>query len=291
MACRIDTGKVVAVGVDWLTVTTTARASSEVLWEFAVKQLPECLSEGEYPARWHQHGYQGWQGVGLSFGARQDGVLVRLSGEQARDKWRAAVAASDNVTRLDLSVDVELQPPKRSVARDLYRDTGHGPSRNGRPPTRSLVVSSDGGTTCYVGSRSSEQMGRCYDKGVEQKSHAPGHKWRWELELKGERAFHTASALSHLPDELPAVMATALDFFRARGGRVPPYLADSAIYNGNPRSPLIDRRLQWIARCVRPTVLNLTDALGRERMLGVLGLSVPSSTPLQSVFTTQGERS
>jgi DNA relaxase NicK len=281
MACRSDSGKIVRAGVDWLTTTTTTPASSETLWKFAVQSLTVGLPEGEHPARWHAHGYEGWSVEGLSFGARSDGVLVRLSGQKACNEWRAALAAADNVTRLDLAVDLEFQAPMPALARNLYRDTGHKSSRNGRPFNRSLVISSDGGTTCYLGSRSSDYFGRCYDKGVEQKAASPGKLWRYELEVKGDPAFQFASQLATTEDERAKLVATTMEWFRSRGARVqlswiPFNTCSVKLADATP-----SKRIQWLARCVRPTAVELSDELGRERVLGILGL-LPTKPQLAS---------
>jgi hypothetical protein len=262
-----------AIGVDWITCTTTARESSEALWAVALQLLPRHLEKGEDPTRWHGHGYDGLQAGGLCFGSRTDGVLVRLSGQQARDEWRAPCGAADNVTRLDLALDLESDVPKTAMARDLYRDSFHSHPRNGRPPIRSLVTSSDHGSTCYVGKRSSENFGRLYDKGVQQKTHAPGLWWRWEVELKGDTAAGTAAGLLQAPSEACSIADTTVDWFTARGGRVPRAEGILAIRNWGRDPTKTDKRIQWLARSVRPTAVKLLDVLGRERVLTALGMS------------------
>lgn len=280
MARPVSSGKIVAAAIDWCTATATTAESSENLWSVGERLIQESLLKGELTARWHGHGYDGWSVAGCSLGRRPDGVLLRLSGQKAGYHWCEAVSASDNVTRLDLAVDVECEPPVTSVAVDLYRDAGHGPSRNGRPPSRSIVRSSDGGATCYVGKRASEKMGRCYDKGVEQKSHQPGHWWRWELELKGDSAFHTAASLRQIDDYGRMLVATALGFFRERGGRPPAFEGPVAIINRCLQPTNAAKRIQWLARSVRPTVVSLIDALGHDRVLGALGLGRAIDNPV-----------
>lgn len=282
MSRQVVTGKVVSASVDWITATATTPAAGKALWDLAVSSLPQRLEESEHPTRWHAHGYDGWKITGLRAASRPDGVLVQFSGRQACNQWQHAVSAADNVTRIDLAVDVEYERPERSCAAKLYRDASHASPRNGRPPVCTLITGSDGGTTCYIGKRASDQLGRCYDKGVEQKSHAAGLRWRWEVEFKSERALHVASELMSKSDDREALIATTLSWFRARGARALPVWSGEAINNWHAVAPVVDKRLQWIARCVRPTVLDLTETLGRQRMLGVLGLPDRSPFPPQS---------
>jgi len=277
MSCRLDSCKLAYAAVDWLSCTSTTPDASHSLWNLALRLQPQRLPESEQPTRWHAHGYDGWSLTGLAVGARVDGVLLRLSGEQSANNWREAVSTADNVTRLDLAVDFESENPVTGVALDVYRQTSHRRSRTGRPATRSVHISSDGGQTAYVGSRASEQMGRVYDKGVEQRTHAPGLKWRFELELKKESALAAAKALVAAVDDRAELITTTLGWFRARGVRIPKVWPSFEVRNLKLAVPRPDRRIEWVARCVRPTVLDLTDTLGRERMLGVLGLHVPTS--------------
>jgi DNA relaxase NicK len=190
------------------------------------------------------------------------------------------------VTRLDLAVDLEFQTPVPALARNLYRDTGHKSSRNGRPFNRSLVISSDGGTTCYVGSRASDFLGRCYDKGVEQKTHGPGKLWRYELEVKGDPALQFASQLATTTDETAKLIATTMGWFRDRGSRHQLSWASLETCSLKHADPMPSKRIQWLARCVRPTAVELSDEIGRDRVLGILGL-LPTKPQLASPNLTR----
>ena len=172
--------------------------------------------EGEKTTRWHANGYSGWSSAGVAFGERADSVILRLSSSKAAEEWVEAAAAGENFTRLDIAVDTELDPPVTRLARDVYRDTGHVPSRNGRPPKRTFITSSDGGVTAYVGSRVSENFGRLYDKGIEQKTHTAGKWWRWEVELKGDMANAGMTSMLQAPNSRLWQHAFVASWFRRR---------------------------------------------------------------------------
>jgi DNA relaxase NicK len=165
------------------------------------------------------------------------------------------------------------------LARQLYRDVGQAPSRNGRPPTRTLIRDSDGGQTVYIGRRVSENMGRLYDKGVESATNAPGTRWRYEVEYKGDQAWNAVQALLPVEEEARCVSSTVAQWFSSRGGRVWRHDSLLAVRNWGPKETSTDKQLQWLARGVRPTVVALIDRLGYHRVTTALGLGARSTDP------------
>jgi hypothetical protein len=271
-------------GCDWCTVTGKSRESQVALWCLGEQLLSACQHEGEQPTRWHAHGYDGWAGDGVAVGKRGDGVHLRLSGQKAAQEWNHAVVASENCTRFDTALDLHFDTPVFHLARESYRKCGlHRPS-NGRPPSRRLIVSGDGGSTFYTGSRSSEKMGRLYDKGVESRTHSPGKWWRWEVEFKGDSAVAASSRASGRPTPDEWMDGVTARFFRARGAVAPPACEGEEIYNLPPKISNDDRLLSWLAVGVRPTVARLIERLGSERVTFSLGL--PSNSAVQGRVPT-----
>lgn len=266
-------------GVDWLTCTAKTKSGAEGLWAVAERVLSWAKLEGENPTRWHGHGYSGWSVTGLSVGARSGDSLLRLSGQQAINEWRHALATAENASRFDLAVDLYFDLPVTSLAVKLYRDVGHAPSRNGRPPTRTLIRDSDHGQTVYIGRRVSENMGRLYDKGVESATNPPGTRWRYEVEYKGDSAWNAVLGLLPAQEEAQAVSSSVAQWFGSRGGRVWRTESSLALRKCQPKETSTDRQLSWLARGVRPTVMALIDQLGYDRVATALGIGARSGTP------------
>jgi len=278
--------KLTHVGVDWLSCSANDRVGAAHLWEVGERLLNRAKLEGERPTRWHGHGYDGYRAGGISVGSRKDSTLVRLSGKEACYEWEHAVSAADNVSRLDLAVDVQFERPVSALAVQLYRDSGHVSSRGGRPRTRTLVICSDGGQTCYLGRRVSDAMGRLYDKGVESATAPAGTLWRYEVEYKRGPALFAAQTLSRAESVEGAISSTVASWFGARGGRVWGFSPELALIQWS-RSPTSDaNRLSWLARCVRPTVVALTETEGYYRVSTALGWPQLYQGPLQSAVQT-----
>lgn len=277
MQCRLLKCKVVNASVDWITCTASSRDAKRALWKVGERVLNRRESEGENTSRWHANGYQGWSNGATAMGVRKDGCILRISGEEASHEWRDAFAASENCSRLDFAVDCYSDPPVPALSRNIYRDIRHVRPLNGRPPTRSLILSGDGGSTVYVGARTSEQYGRVYDKGIESKTRPAGSWWRWEVEYKGKLSWLHGSALMRTDDQGVAIMSNNAHWFRTR--TLHSYPATSVPLNlfVSKDSTSVDRQLSWLARGVRPTVQALIERLGESRVLFALGFPPQSA--------------
>lgn len=278
---------VVGASVDWITCTARRENLGGELWDTGVRILTRCESEGESPARWQMKGYRGWATDGCRLGARQDGVLLALSGFESVHHWREAEATAEHCSRLDLAVDVHCDPVVPSLSRDAYRKAAHKRTGKGRPVKRSLVLSGDGGSTLYLGARVSDRFARLYDKGIEQRTAPRGKWWRWELELKGDSATPTARTLAGTPDESSLVQSIVRAHFLKLAHVALPAPSPAPICNGVAKTISADRRLLWLSRGVRPTVQALIEEKGALAVLRALSLPT-SAVEMAALLTNSG---
>lgn len=267
-----DPHRVTNVGVDWVTATATSRGARSQLWALGDRILNRREHEGEHPSTWHANGYRGFHAPGVALGERADSVMLRLSSLEAAKEWREAAATGENLSRLDLAVDVEADPPMPLYGVQVYEDSGHVSPRNGRRPGRSRYCDSYGGNTTYIGSRTSESFGRLYDKGVETKTRLAGHWWRFEVEYKGERAWALGRRLAAARAPENAMLRLVAGWFRERTAHAPPCTSSAPKYFVDRKPTTDEQRLRWLAASVRPTVSILIERLGRERVLTALGI-------------------
>lgn len=274
---KVHACKVVSAGVDWLTCTGATILSREDLWRHGLRLEHAGKCEGEKASTWHANGYRGRKGSHFAFGARKDSVCLQLSSFQADDEWQECIRASENVTRLDLAVDCQFDPPVPTLSAQVYRHSDHVPPRNGKPPKKTLYVDTDGGSTLYVGARPSENFGRLYDKGVKEKVAPRGVWWRWEVELKGRVAVATSDAILRSDDYRVAIVSEVAHWFASRVGHSYTSSFREGTLVGPRKLPTVDRQLRWLASGVRPTVASLVERVGLERVLFALGLPSQSA--------------
>lgn len=261
-----------SVDLDWLTCTASTDGSSEALWQCGERILTDNEAVGYVPTRWQAHGYRGWCSDGIRLGSRLSGSIVSMSGLKCRENWKQALSAAEHCSRIDVAVDVYLNPEVPSLTRDVYQTLFHKPPGNGRPAKRTLILNSDGGSTLYIGSRVSDRFARIYDKGIEQQTAPAGNWYRFELEVKGDSSHPFADQLLRIEDYKAALLGTVAHYFRERSALAIPHGKKFVIRNESRPAPTDARRLHWLSSQVRGTVLELTRSVGTARVLEALGL-------------------
>src|SRR5262245_23768265 len=93
-----------SAGVDWLTATAPADGRDMALLLSADGALAAELRRGEEETRHRWQRYDLKQCGSVSAGVREDGAIVRLSGEAAHEHWGTVAKRAVNVSRLDCEV-------------------------------------------------------------------------------------------------------------------------------------------------------------------------------------------
>lgn len=269
---QCDDFEVVACGVDWLTCTGKNGFASWELEKIADAEI-RIAREERLPMRTQSRiGFDGTALDHLFFGRREHDVMLQASGPDADRIAFLAVPHATNVSRLDLQVTVWTEGSEVALASDAWDRLKTLPNGRGRPRSFSLIVNHPMGQTLYVGSRSSDNFGRLYDKGVESKLGPAGLLWRYEVELKRDPAQRTAE--DYVRSEQPAAYATAqVHSWMTERGVQPRFPSEWA---GANRQGLIPRTsndvLRWFNDSVSITVDRAIKRHGLSVVLESLGL-------------------
>ena len=127
----------------------------------------------------------------------------------------------------------------------------------------------------WVGARTSPRFGRVYDKGIEQKSHAPGYRWRIEMEYKQQQALRAWTRLTESMDAPKWAYSECESSWRwsqsswllPKGECVDVYAAPK-----EKLPPSVERSLKWLREQVSPTLLRLLPIVGTETLLRAMEL-------------------
>lgn len=191
------------------------------------------------------------------------------------------IPLSENVSRLDLQVTIEGEPGAHPcVAQDAYEARGAA-RRGGRKIGRTYLQNSQGGATCYLGSRRSDLMGRVYDKGVERGDQVPGTTWRWELELKRDLADLTARELVLVEQLEEAIGGLVSQSFDEWGVPLPPMFSSLPMHRCHRQASDVERTLRWLEVGVRPSVDYLRSRGLLREALRALGLDTPTTDSIR----------
>lgn len=264
--------------IDYLTLTIPFLAPVASRAEFASSAKSSLYDHGNI-GKWRDARLRDYAGTrcGSAFaGARKDGSILQVSGSLAHVAALREWPREAKVTRIDLAVTVYYSEDLPWVAKVTADDAEEARKRPGRKPFRKLVLY-DGkgdGDTCYIGSRASEEVSRVYDKYRQSGEELFFGAWRWEVEYKGSRAVQIWKGLKNSSDKARAITATVQTFFDERGIDCSPRVGNrGALYTCVTRREGDDlRRLEWLAKQVRPTVRELICNLGEEMVYSALGI-------------------
>jgi len=265
-------GTIIESQPDWLTVTHTGQASQPVFRAWARRAIAWEESGANKQRNFSAFGYDGVACGRVRWGAREDGDMVQLSGDLAAKELSRAMDLATNVSRLDLAVTVRIEPTDPDIEARHYHEflaaTRHVKGRS----TASLVQSSDGGATFYLGKRTSDVMLRAYNKAVESGDLKYENCHRYELEIKGDRAILTATELAGAVDVGAFCQEAVHDWVSGRGV-TPPFDVDQPrrLQPGFKRRSDEETKLDWLAKSVRPTVSWLREFGQPSRVLRTLG--------------------
>lgn len=274
--------KISDVRVDYFTVTSTL-GNGTALWVPAQKAIANLEAVGGYHRReWHFFGYQGIvltkKNTGhFAYGEANNeemGTIVQASGHLADRYVFDFLSPLSRWSRLDLAVDVKTETSSPSFLQGCYDWIV---SNGIKARKYSLIQNNMGGTTLYVGARSSNEFGRCYDKGAEL-GEEEGKHWRYEIELKDTKAKHAIKVLQSMHtgkvDKSGAISSTVYDWFLKRS--IPPIWrrgdTDGIDLKVTAKTSTDDQRLLWIKTSVAPSVKEMLS-VGKVEVLDALGIT------------------
>jgi len=269
----------VTAGVDWITATLRRGALMDQEWlERGLRQLDAVVEDGHKLEYWRMQGYEGVRAGGCFIGSREDTHMMQFTGSYADMAFDSVYRYDAHVSRLDLQTTVKYKVMPKRVAKDAYK---HAITENETLPVSRrrkiyIIVGSDGGDTCYVGSTSSAQRGRIYNKEVQSEDILYSRTWRWEVVYKNDEATACAGRVPKTGSNRPQMVCDEVGhWYEKRGITVPWLLAETPL----PIRPVrtlptdIERKRNWLAHQVRPTVEYLLTVCERDDILQLLGLS------------------
>jgi DNA relaxase NicK len=282
-------GRIVDVGIDWLTATATRPRSRERLREVAETLQSDLLRDGYEAAQWHWNGYAGHCHEGFAWGERDDSVICRISGPFASRWWFLPAYVADRCTRIDLQVTVDQLPAGVDLTAAAQEQVSQAPRGKGKPLKWQRIVTADDGATLYLGSRASERTYRLYDKGAEETGKHLTGKWRYECELKEATGSVVAKTLVPSAHDVKLIAGFVRSAFANRG--VTPWFdvahCPDDITPDRPKRS-IERTLGWLKRDVSKTLERLRRNGLEVEAIDALRLSRPAVQQFLTTGTTNG---
>ena len=273
LECEANQSEVVSAGFDWLTITEVEAECTTLMYQHANEAKRELVKSGHFTADWSAMGYRGWSLGPLRYGERgpNEAILI-VSGDFCREFAFRPWIRPERITRADIQVTLRCDKPQPELATTAYRHLAA--AEEGKQRKRFLnLITSETGSTLYVGKRDANVSLRFYDKSLDYGEKELGSIWRYEVQYRrshaktaGERLLSTAEPNRH-------VLGLVAAEFEKRGVLVR-FGAKSeitAIAIGRTVTTQVGQ-LKWLEKCVAPVVSQLCLIGYEEAVINSLSL-------------------
>jgi len=272
-------------GVDWLSCSLPAGSAGEGGWQMAaVHTVSEIAREGYELEAYSRNGYDGFGAGGSFFGTRNDGSYLQLSGYRAGEFLDSVSRDDLHVSRIDIQATVKYRVYAPGVGKEAYNTSvdANGALNKSRQRKIWYLSGNDGGWTTYIGSPTSEQRAKVYNKAVQSADPIYDRCWRWEITGKNEYATSWHRQVSAEAAKRPQLCARMVASWFSLRGAAPEWSA----YIPLIAMPLIkevptdaEKRLTWLETQVAPALRWLEEHGYASEALGRLGLTATVDVP------------
>jgi DNA relaxase NicK len=282
----------VSLACDYITGVALEETSFAQLRYLANTLFHTELDFGNQKKSWGMSGFKGWSCGHVQLGVRDHEFICRLGGESAARNWKQVHACATNISRFDMQATVKYPRGPTSVI-DAVRAQAlaHAAAHDDVPVVR-WIADNRGGYTLYLGARESNAFARVYDKFAREKTEHFRSCVRYEVQYNSRLARIVTNTLARESSPVPHFAAGIRSFLDARGVDLDlPY--EGQLTFCSPRNASdVDRKLIWLAKAVRPSVLSCIAAGRGEEALRALGLvdeSVATDSHMNQTSTNEEE--
>jgi len=279
----LDGASLVSSGLDWITCTTDLDQGYKHIRSIFERVASQRERLGDKPKAGGFQGYAGHSCGPVFLGKRDDGALLKVSGEVAGNVWPAINHDLVHFTRLDQQATVRLVddfPELAQVLADLRYAQWYENRPEPRKETDKIKPKQrhEGGygegDTLYIGSRGSPRFGRVYDKAAESGDAWFERCWRFEVEFKRVMAPLVADVLRGAPNPQELGLSILKGQFEDWGIQCPVNATELLVAGSiGRREPDNDRSLAWLRDQVSPTVERLLGSMDVTDVLMALNIT------------------
>lgn len=270
-------------GIDWLTYIGRDEKATRRMEDAARSIVADYGDVTDDVKPFKLLRYTGWRTPALRLGKSGRSCLVQISGQVSAEAWTRLVSCGGQPTRLDVQASFLLPVSLPSFYKRFFSlSTKSTPSSRSSSPLRNLQRGSRGLVLGTVGDRTKARYGRVYDKGVEQKSHPPGHFWRVELEAKQALARNLWRDLQGTTDVQQWAYDSLSEQWKLLGCCWPLSASTRGVRGVSayePRELEAQRSFHWMRRSVAPVVQRLLRKYSAHDLRRLLDLEASSDFP------------
>lgn len=276
-------GDVIDAGIDYISLTMKNDNPFTLSWySNALAYIQEIADTGIELSERRRLGYEGYSAGGSFVGVRDHDTTAVFSGERAKVAFDRLYRSDCHVSRLDVQVSFRYNISTTNVAQGARNQVVRSNKviSSARQRNATLIEDLKGGATCYIGTRTSEQFARIYNKDAESGDKAYERVWRYEVQLKNKLASKLAEQIAGKTYTRTNHALVFVKQWLAHRGVSTPWQADAELLplptDRVPHSQ-IETKLDWLRTQVRPSLRSLLKYGLRDAILEALGLDEPKS--------------
>lgn len=263
-------------GIDWVSCSLHRESADYQQWRGNVLSALERVSKEGYQIESRRLlGYEGLSAGNCFFGENEAGSFAQFTGEKADWAFDYTIHPKVHYSRIDVQTSVKYREYQANIGKRAYRDSIR--ANEALPPGRKrkvwIIVGSDGGDTCYIGSASSGQRCRIYNKERQSDDVRYKRAWRYEVVFKNELATSFAANLSTTTlNRAQYCLETCIAWCATRGVDVSSFGDGGGVVLPLQRTlPTdVEKKLNWLKTQVRPTIAYLCELGFRDTLTEVL---------------------
>jgi len=260
-------------GIDWLSMSMPRERVLSNLWlNDGIRAITAIEKEGQTLISRKLLGFEGVSAGNCFVGQNETHNFMQFCGHYADQYFTRLYDSSCKVSRLDIQVSVKYDVMPKNVAKECYRDSKRASDALpvGRKRKVWIIVGSDGGDTTYIGSASSEQRARIYNKEIQSDDPAYTRTWRFEVVFKNNLSTEFASQLSSGTVDRAEAITNAVSHWLSLRGIREDYIGTGGVVPLPIERTLptdIERKLAWLETQVKPTIKYLCGKGFRDTLL------------------------
>jgi DNA relaxase NicK len=271
-------GEVIDAGIDYLSLTMRNDNPNVQAWHNAANAyLQEISALGVEMNASRRLGYEGYSVGGSFVGMRERDATAIFSGERAKSAFDRLYRNDTHVSRLDIQVSFRFNVTNNNVAQVARNSVSRANNTISAARQRNATLMEDlrGGATCYVGTRTSEQFARIYNKDAESGAKEYERVWRYEVQLKNKLAVKLAEQVASATYTSSNHALVFVKQWLSHRGVSTPWKADAELLplpKTSKPDTQIEAKLDWLRTQVRPALRVLLKYGLRDAILEALGL-------------------
>lgn len=272
-------GAIVDAGIDYISLTMHNDNPNVQTWlAAAFAYLQEIAVHSDEIKHSKRLGYEGFAFGGSFVGQRERDTIAIFSGERAKRAYDLLYRRDCHVSRLDVQTSYRYSVPSSNVAQTVRNQVQRANATISSARQRNATLMEDlrGGATCYVGTRTSEQFARVYNKEAESGDSTYQGVWRFEVQFKNRYAEKVAEQFKTGDYQAPNQAAVLVKQWLRHRGVQTPWQAEAELLplpkeSNTPTQS--EARLRWLRDQVRPAIRQLLKYGLRDDIIEALGLN------------------